>query len=222
MNRTQITVRDIIKRLREEEIEFVDLKFLDLFGGMQHITFPANTLDEDAFARGVNFDGSSVRGFQAISESDLILKPDPNSLFHDPFFDDPTLSLFCDILDPDGYKPYSRDPRGVAHRAERLIRSIGMADAASFGVEMEFYLFGDVRFEQAVNHGYYFIEFRGGPATRGRRAGADPSYASPERLFCCAPARFIAQSPKQDLEAHGPGRSSARDASSRSRCRRPE
>jgi glutamine synthetase len=158
MDRQQITVRDIIKRIREEEIGYVDFKFVDLFGSLQHITFPAHVLDEGSFARGVNFDGSSVRGFQAISESDLLLKPDPNSLFLDPFFDEPTLSLFCDILDPDNYKPYSRDPRGVAHRAERLIRSIGLADIASIGVEPEFYLFDDVRYEQSIHHGYYFID----------------------------------------------------------------
>jgi glutamine synthetase len=158
MDRQHISVRDVLKRIREDEIEFVDLKFVDLFGGLQHITFPAAALDEGSFARGVNFDGSSVRGFQAISESDLILKPDTNSTFRDPFFDDATISMFCDILDPNGYKPYSRDPRGVAERAERLLRSLGLADAASFGVEMEFYVFDDVRFEQSSRHGYYFID----------------------------------------------------------------
>jgi glutamine synthetase len=188
MDRHQISVRDIVKRLRDEEIEFVDLKFLDLFGGLQHITFPAQTLDEDAFARGVNFDGSSVRGFQAISESDLLLRPDANSLFRDPFFDEPTLSLFCDILDPNGYKPYSRDPRGVAHRAERLIRAIGLADTASMGVEMEFYLFRDVRFEQAIHHGYYFIDSEAAQhlspdaPSRGHRPRARNAYfAAPPR-----------------------------------------
>jgi glutamine synthetase len=158
MNRQRTSVRDVLKTIREEEVEFVDLKFVDLFGGLQHITFPATALDEGSFARGVNFDGSSVRGFQAISESDLILKPDTDSTFRDPFFDDATISMFCDIMDPNGHKPYSRDPRGVAQRAERLIRSLGLADAASFGVEMEFYLFDDVRFEQSSRHGYYFID----------------------------------------------------------------
>ncbi len=154
----KVTVRDLLKRIREEEIDFVDLKFIDLFGGLQHIAFPAGVLDEDSFVRGVNFDGSSVRGFQAISESDLLLKPDSQSVFRDPFFDEPTLSLLCDIVDPDGHRPYSRDPRGVAKRAEQLIRSIGMADSASVGVEMEFYLFDDVRFEQGRDHGFYYID----------------------------------------------------------------
>ena len=183
MAKHDISVRDLLKRIREEEIEFVDLKFLDLFGGLHHITFPAAVLDEKSFARGVNFDGSSVRGFQAISESDLLLKPDTQSAFRDPFFDDPTLSLFCDVLDPDGYKPYTRDPRGVAQRAERLLRSIGMADSASFGVEMEFYLFDDVSFDQATPHGYYFINSESAPNAGkasqpqlGRRAGRKNAY----------------------------------------------
>jgi glutamine synthetase len=165
-----ITVRDLLKRIREEEIEFVDLKFIDLFGGLKHIAFPAGVLDEDSFVRGVNFDGSSVRGFQAISESDLLLKPDPQSVFRDPFFDEPTLSLLCDIVDPDGHRPYSRDPRGVAKRAEQLIRSIGMADSASVGVEMEFYLFDDVRFEQGRDHGFYYID--SGTGVQGQGDGA--------------------------------------------------
>jgi glutamine synthetase len=148
----------MLKTCREEEIEFVDFKFVDLFGGLQHITFSTRALDEGSFARGVNFDGSSVRGFQSISESDLVLKPDPSTLFRDPFYDDPTVSLICDIMDPNGYKPYARDPRGVAKRAERILQSLGLAETASIGVELEFYLFGDVRFEQSINHGYYFID----------------------------------------------------------------
>jgi glutamine synthetase len=93
MSRQPMSVRDVLKSIREDQIEFVDLKFVDLFGGLQHITFPASALDEGSFARGVNFDGSSVRGFQAISESDLLLKPDTDSTFRDPFFDEPTVSM---------------------------------------------------------------------------------------------------------------------------------
>ncbi len=184
MTTRDITVRDILKQIREEEYAFVDLKFVDLFGGLQHITFPAHTLDEGSFVQGINFDGSSVRGFQAISESDLLLKPDTKSVFRDPFFDDPTLSLFCDILDPEGYKPYSRDPRGVAQRAERLIRSLGIADSASFGVEPEFYLFDDVRFDQATQHGFYYINSQSavwntgveGERNQARRAARKKAY----------------------------------------------
>jgi glutamine synthetase len=143
--------------MREQEIEFLDLKFVDLFGGLQHITYPAAAIDEGTFARGVNFDGSSVRGFQSIHESDLLLRPDAASLFRDPFFDEPSLSVFCDVIDPRGTKPYSRDPRGVAKRAERLLQSLGIGDMASYGLEVEFYVLDDVRFEQATQHAYYFV-----------------------------------------------------------------
>ena len=119
MDRDHASVRDVLKRIREDDVEFIDLKFLDLFGGLQHISFPAKAMDDASFARGVNFDGSSVPGFQAISESDLLLKPDTRSLFRDPFFDETTLSFFCDVLDPEEQKPYTRDPRGVAQRAAR-------------------------------------------------------------------------------------------------------
>ena len=188
MNRQSTSARDVLKTIREDETEFVDLKFVDLFGGLQHITFPADALDEGSFARGVNFDGSSVRGFQAISESDLILKPDPDSMFSDPFFDDPTISMFCDILDPDGHKPYSRDPRGVAQRAERVVRSLGLADAASFGVEMEFYLFDDVRFEQSSQHGYYFIDSEAAQHV-GDRAPARLHRPRAKNAYFAAPPR---------------------------------
>ena len=188
MDRHQASVRDVLKRIREDEVEFIDLKFLNLFGGLQHISFPAKALDEGSFARGVNFDGSSVPGFQAISESDLLLKPDTRSVFRDPFFDEATLSFFCDVLDPEEQKPYTRDPRGVAQRAERLIRSIGMADSASFGVEMEFYLFDDVRFEQSIRHGYYFIDSE---ATQhlGGDGPVRPHRTKPKNSYFAAPPR---------------------------------
>ena len=118
MNRNRTTTaRDVLQQIREDDIRFVDMKFVDLFGMLQRITFPSQEIDEDVFRKGLGFDGSSVRGFQKINESDMKLLPDASSLFRDPFFDDPTLSVFCDIVDPSGYKPYSRDPRGVARAA---------------------------------------------------------------------------------------------------------
>ena len=98
------SARDVLHEMREREVEFLDLKFVDLFGGLQHITFPADAIDEATFHRGVNFDGSSVRGFQSIHESDLLLRPDPASVFFDPFYEEPTLSVFCDVIDPRGHK----------------------------------------------------------------------------------------------------------------------
>ena len=151
------SVRDVLHDMREEGIRFLDLKFVDVFGTLQHITVPAEVVDEKALNFGFSFDGSSVRGFQAITESDMILRPDPSSVFKDPFFDEPAFSLFGDVIDPIRYKPYRRDPRGVAQRAERLIRSLGIADNAFFGPEIEFYVFDEVRFDQSTQHGFYFV-----------------------------------------------------------------
>jgi glutamine synthetase len=177
-----MTAQDVLRRIREEKIEFVSLKFVDLFGGLQHLTFTGDALDVGMFTRGINFDGSSVRGFQSIHESDLLLVPDPTSVFRDPFFDDPTLSMFCDVVDPKGFKPYPRDPRGVAKAAERAMRGLGIADAAFYGLELEFYLFDEVHFEQTAHHGYYFLDSDAARLTdsarptRGHRAGRKSAY----------------------------------------------
>ena len=120
----RVSARDVVQRIKDEKIRFLDLKFVDLFGTLQHLTVPTEVVDEGSFQTGFGFDGSSVKGFQKINESDMLLLPDPNSVFLDPFFDDPALSVFCDISDPVRMKPYSRDPRGIARRAERLMRSL--------------------------------------------------------------------------------------------------
>jgi len=132
----QTSARDVLQTIKDEEIRFLDLKFVDLFGTLQHLTVPAEIVSEDIFRQGVGFDGSSVRGFQRIQGSDMTLLPDAASLFRDPFFEDPTLSVFCNIVDPQGLRPYTRDPRGIARKAEQLIRSIGLADQAFFGPEI--------------------------------------------------------------------------------------
>ena len=156
-SRDRVTARDVMRMVRDEEIRFLDLKFVDLVGTLQHLTVPTDVVDEGTFQQGFSFDGSSVRGFQKISESDMLLMPDPNSVFRDPFYEDATLSVFCDIVDPVRRVPYLRDPRGIARRAERLVRSLGLADDVNFGPEIEFFIFDDVRFDQATQHGYYFL-----------------------------------------------------------------
>ena len=157
MAKRPITAHSIVQRIKDEEIRFLDLKFVDLFGMLQHLTVPAEIVSEDIFRQGVGFDGSSVRGFQSIQGSDMTLLPDAASVFHDPFFEEPTLSVFCNIVDPERLRPYTRDPRGIARKAESLVRSIGLADEAFFGPEIEFSIFDDVRFDQATQHGYYFL-----------------------------------------------------------------
>ena len=143
----RISARDVTQRIKDEEIRFLDLKFVDLLGTLQHLTVPAEVVEEESFRKGFSFDGSSVKGFQKINESDMLLIPDPNSVFADPFFDDPALSVFCDISDPLTLKPYSRDPRGIAGRAERLVRWLGIADEVYFGPELELFIFDEVSFD---------------------------------------------------------------------------
>src|SRR5437016_2638842 len=136
----------------------VDVRFIDLPGIWQHFTIPAAEVDEGSFEDGLGFDGSSIRGFQQIQESDMLLFPDPTTAFLDPFTREPTLNLICDVRDPLTKEPYSRDPRYVAHKAENFLRSSGLADVAYFGPEAEFYIFDDVRFDQTTHSGYYFLD----------------------------------------------------------------
>ena len=171
MAKRPTTTRTLLHEIKEQKIQFLDLKFVDLFGSLQHLTMPVEVVDEDTFKHGVGFDGSSVRGFQQIHGSDMTLLPDPASMFRDPFFDDPTLSVFCNIVDPEGLRPYSRDPRGLARRAEQLIRTEGIADEAFFGPEVEFFIFDDVSFDQATQHGYYFLNSDAAFWSSGERTG---------------------------------------------------
>jgi glutamine synthetase len=157
----KLSARDVLHEIREQEIEFFDFKFVDLYGSLQHLTVPADAVSESTFLNGFGFDGSSVRGFTGISEADMVLRPDPDSLFRDPFYDAPTLSTFCNVVDPVAHAPFSRDPRTVAQRAERLVRSLGVADVIYFGPEIEFYILDDVRFDQTTQHGFYFVNAEG-------------------------------------------------------------
>ena len=165
------SARDVLSDIREQEIRFLDLKFVDLFGSLQHVTIPSEAVDERSLEFGFGFDGSSVRGFRAIEEADMLLRPDPASVFVDPFFDAPTLSLFGDIIDPLAYEPYVRDPRGVANRAERLVRSLGIGEAAYFGPEVEFFILDEVRYDQTTQHGFYFINAEGAFWETGQSGG---------------------------------------------------
>jgi len=157
-----MTFKDITKLIKEKGVEFVDLKFTDLPGLWQHFTLPAKDFSEELFTEGIGFDGSSIRGFQAIDESDMLLKPDMNTAFIDPFADDVTLSFLCNVKDPITLKIYSRDPRYIAQKAERYLTSTGIADTAYFGPEAEFFIFDDIRFDQTYNQGFYYIDSQEG------------------------------------------------------------
>jgi glutamine synthetase len=152
------TADEVLSYVRDEGVQFVDVRFCDLPGVMQHFTVPAASVDEDFFVNGQMFDGSSIRGFQAIHESDMQLIPDPASAFVDPFRVAKTLAMNFSIVDPFTKERYSRDPRNIAAKAEAYLKESGIADTVYFGPEAEFYVFDDVRFETKQNAGYYYID----------------------------------------------------------------
>jgi glutamine synthetase len=152
------TPDDVLQLIGDEGIEIVDLRFCDLPGLMQHFSMPAGQLTAEVFDEGVGFDGSSIRGFQEIQESDMLLVPDPNTTVVDPFTQHKTLNLNCFVNDPVTGESYSRDPRYVARKAEEYLTSTGLADTCYMGPEAEFFVFDDVRFDQNEHEGYYSIE----------------------------------------------------------------
>lgn len=183
------TAADVIRTLRRENYEALDLKFVDIFGTLQHVTVPASKVEESLFGKGFGFDGSSIRGFQAINESDMILRADPKSAFVDPFFDDLTLSVFCDVIDPRTHGIYSRCSRGLAQRAQQLIRTLGIADIAYFGPEPEFFIFDDVRFDQTTQHGFYYVNSEGAFWQTGSESARNPGHRARQKqaYYAAAP-----------------------------------
>ncbi len=140
------TAAEVLKNIKDNDIKYVDLRFTDPRGKMQHVTMDQSIVDEDMFADGTMFDGSSIAGWKAINESDMTLMPDPETAVLDPFFAQPTLAIFCDILEPSTGEPYNRDPRTTAKKAIAYLQSLGIGDTAYFGPEAEFFIFDDVRF----------------------------------------------------------------------------
>jgi glutamine synthetase len=154
----QRTPAEVLELVQSEGIDIVDFRFCDLPGLMQHFSVPTHQLTEDGFEEGYGFDGSSIRGFQEIQESDMLLMPDPNTAVVDPFRQHKTLNINCFVRDPVTGESYSRDPRYVAQKAEDYLVSTGIADTAYFGPEAEFYIFDDIRFDQNSHEGYYHID----------------------------------------------------------------
>ena len=146
---------EVLQFIKDNDVKFVDCRFTDPKGKMQHVTFDISLIDEEIFAEGTMFDGSSIAGWKAINESDMLLKPDPVTACIDPFFAASTLSIVCDVLEPTTGEPYERDPRGVAKKAEAYMASLGIGDTVSFGPEAEFFVFDDVRYAaQPYNTGF--------------------------------------------------------------------
>ena len=160
--------KDVVAFIEREKVEVVDFRFMDFPGLWQHFSIPAREVDEDTFENGLGFDGSSIRGWQAINESDMLVKPVPESAFVDPFMTAKTLVLVCNIGDPITGEDYTRDPRNIARKAENYLKSTGIGDTAFFGPEAEFFIFDDIRFDQRENQGYYYIDSFEGRWNSGR------------------------------------------------------
>ena len=169
------TSQDVLKLAKDSGAEFVDLRFCDLPGVMQHFSMPIHQLTQDGFEDGYGFDGSSIRGFQEIQESDMLLIPDPNTAVLDPFRQHPTLNLNCFVQDPVTGESYTRDPRYIAKKAEEYLKGTGIADTPYFGPEAEFYIFDSARFDQNQHSGYYFLDSIEGVWNSGRELELDGS-----------------------------------------------
>ncbi|MBL4701455.1 MAG: glutamine synthetase beta-grasp domain-containing protein, partial [Phycisphaeraceae bacterium] len=153
-----MTPKQVLELIKRENIRFVDCRFMDFPGLWQHTTYPVNQLTLETFELGFGFDGSSIRGWQEINETDMLLVPIANTARIDPFMDHPTISLICDIKDPVTKKNYSRDPRSIARKAEKYLKATKIADRAVFGPEMEFFVFDNVWYEQTVNEATYRVD----------------------------------------------------------------
>jgi glutamine synthetase len=164
--------KDVLALAQEHEVRMVDFKFTDLPGTWQHVGLSMHALDAEAFSEGLGFDGSSIRGFQEIQESDMVLVPDATTALIDPFHEQKTLSILCQVIDPITREPYTRDPRYVAQKAERYLRETGIADTCYMGPEAEFYIFDHVSFDQRANTGFYEVDSEEAYWNRGQSFGA--------------------------------------------------
>ncbi len=171
-----MTPTEVLEYARKHEVQQFDLRFTDLPGLQQHVSYPISQLTEDAFESGFGIDGSSIRGWAAINESDMLLIPDPATALIDPFFERRTLIMTGYVIDPITRQRYERDPRWVALKAEKYLQNTGLADAAYFGAEAEFFIFDKVRFDQNQHSGYFFIDAEEGRWNSGRESGDNLGY----------------------------------------------
>ena len=162
------TPQEVLKMIQDQNIELIDLKFIDMLGTWQHCTFHRNLIDEDSFSEGVTFDGSSIRGWKAINNSDMAMVPDPTTAWLDPFMEAPTLSMICTIIEPRTGELYDRDPRSIAEKAIDYLIASGIGDTVFCGPEPEFFVFDSARFDQTGNQGYYYIDSVEGDWNSGR------------------------------------------------------
>jgi len=171
-----VTPKEVLALCREKDVKAVDLRFMDFPGLWQHFTIPVGHLKEDVFEDGVGFDGSSIRGWKAINESDMLVVPQPETASLDPFTELPTLSMICNIQDPITREDYTRDPRNVARKAVNYLKSTGIGDTCNIGPEAEFFIFDDVRFEHEPSRAFYHIDSIEGQWNRGREESPNLGY----------------------------------------------
>jgi glutamine synthetase len=171
-----MTPIEVIEFAKNRRARILDLRFMDFPGLWQHLSVPIGELTEGLFTEGHGFDGSSIRGWQAINASDMLIIPDPDSARIDPFLKDSTLVMICDVVDPVTRENYSRDPRNIAKKAEAFLKASGIADVAYFGPEAEFFVFDDIRFDSTENSCYYFVDSAEGQWNTGRSEGPNLGY----------------------------------------------
>jgi glutamine synthetase len=166
-----MTPKEAVDLAKKNDARIVDMKFMDLLGTWQHFSVPISELEEHLFEEGLGFDGSSVRGWQAINASDMLVIPDSTTAVMDPFMEIPTISMLCNIVDPITKEKYTRDPRNIAQKAEAYLKSTGIGDTAYFGPEAEFFIFDDVRYDLASNHSFYQVDSEEGTWNTGSDDG---------------------------------------------------
>ncbi|MCK9279766.1 MAG: type I glutamate--ammonia ligase [Melioribacteraceae bacterium] len=170
------SIDKILNFVKTNKIQFVDYKFMDFPGQWQHFTVPVSQFSADSFVNGYGFDGSSLRGWKRINESDMLIIPDPGTMFFDPFIAAPTISLICDVYEPATKEKYSRCPRNIAQKADAFLKSTGLADMAYFGPEAEFFIFDDVQFDSSPNSAFYHLDSIEGKWNSGRDEGPNLGY----------------------------------------------
>ena len=176
MAKTISPANKVLNFIKSKGIKFVDMKFMDFPGQWQHFTVPANQFNNNSFEDGFGFDGSSMRGWKRINESDMLIIPDANTMFVDPFIEAPTISLTCDVYEPATKEKYSRCPRNIAQKATAYLKTSGIADTVYFGPEAEFFVFDDVRFDSKPNHSFYYLDSVEGRWNSGKDEGPNLGY----------------------------------------------
>lgn len=175
------TADDVLKAVSDLDVTFVSFRYTDPFGQLQHFISPVHELSQETFVAGVPFDGSSVRGWKSINESDMSLIPDPASAYVDPFSSEPTICLMCKVIDPISKQDYLRDSRQIAIKTEEYLKSTGLADTAYFGPEAEFFVFDNIKYSNGTNHSFYEVDALGGVWNTGRDEAPNIGYKTPHK-----------------------------------------